>query len=539
MPNPTLLLILHAHLPFVRHPEHPRFLEEDWLFEAVSETYLPLLRVFDRLKGDGVPFRLALSVSPSLASMLGDSLLQQRYEEHLRKLIELSEKEVERTADDHRIRRVATMYRELFRRNLDDFVNKYGGNILKGFDYHGKKGCLELLTSSATHPFLPHYQHAPEAVRAQVSIAESFHSATFGKSARGFWLPECGYFSGVEGYLKDSGFDYFVAASHGVLFSADRPQNGVYRPLSCPNGVSVFGRDVYSAHQVWSSEDGYPGDPAYRDFYRDIGFDLPIEYIGPYVYDGVLRTFTGLKYYAITGPGDRKEPYDPDRAAETVEEHADNFVYKLQRVAERITPLVEDTPVITAPFDAELFGHWWFEGPAWLEAVIRRLARDDSGIDLSGPHDFLKVNPPSQTIRPAYSSWGTKGYSEVWLDGSNDWIYRHTHHATDRMIELTQRFPDEHGLKERALAQAARETLLAQASDWPFMIRSGTTVAYAVRRIKEHVQNVEAIYDSLCRGTISTEWLTRLERRHNVFPNLNYRLFSSVDSSPRVPAFLD
>jgi len=107
------------------------------------------------------------------------------------------------------------------------------------------------------------------------------------------------------------------------------------------------------------------------------------------------------------------------------------------------------------------------------------------------------------------------------------------------MVELTERFPDESGLKERALAQAARETLLAQASDWPFMIRSGTTVAYAVRRIKEHVLNVEAIYDSLCRGTISTEWLTKLEKRHNLFPRLNYRIFSSNPPRRRTPAFLE
>ena len=539
MANTTLLLILQAHLPYVRHPEHPRFLEEDWLFEALSETYLPLLRVFNRLNDDAVPFRLGLSISPSLASMLQDPLLQGRYVAHLERLIELSEREVERNAGTPAFRRVAEMYHDLFRRNLADFTERYEGNILRGLDYFWKKGCLELFTTAATHPFLPHYQHHPEAVKAQIAVAERFHSATFGKSPRGFWLPECGYFPGVEETLKEYGFDYFVAASHGVLFSEDRPQNGVYRPLACPNGVSVFGRDVYSAHQVWSAEDGYPGDPSYRDFYRDIGYDLPLDYIGPYIHQDNLRAFTGLKYYAITGPTDQKRPYDPDRAAETVLQHADNFVYSIERLAERVSPLVEGAPVITAPFDAELFGHWWFEGPAWLEAVIRRLARDDSVATLSTPKQVLKATPPTQTIRPAYSSWGTKGYSEVWLDGSNDWIYRHTHHATERMVELTERFPDESGLKERALAQAARETLLAQASDWPFMIRSGTTVAYAVRRIKEHVLNVEAIYDSLCRGTISTEWLTKLEKRHNLFPHLNYRIFSSNPPRRRTPAFLE
>jgi 1,4-alpha-glucan branching enzyme len=527
MTNGYLMLVLHMHLPFVRHPEHETFLEENWLFEAISETYLPLLRMFDRLERDGVPFRIALALSPSLVAMLEDELLQERYVRHLEMLLELGERELQRTQNDPQLHTVARMYRELFQQNYDDFIERYERRILRGFDYYSKKGRVELLTSAATHAFLPLYESHPETVNAQVQVAALEHQRIFGKPARGFWLPECGYFPGAEDFLKEHGFDYFVAATHGLLFSEDRPQAGVYRPVQTPNGLSVFGRDLYSANAVWSGRDGYPGHAAYRDFYRDIGYDLPIDYIGNYIHEGQIRIPTGYKYHAITGGAEDKAFYDPDRAAATVRSHAEDFVDKQQRLVARVGSLMDGPPVISTPYDAELFGHWWFEGPQWLEAVIRRLHDGDTGIAMATPTEQLRTQKPMQTVRPAFSSWGNQGYSEVWIDGRNDWIYPHVHRAVERMVELVRRYPDENGLKERALAQAAREVLLSQASDWAFMMHAGTTVGYAERRVKEHVYNFTTIYDGLCRGSVDTEWLTRLERRHNLFPRLDYRVFSN------------
>ncbi|MFW5738277.1 MAG: 1,4-alpha-glucan branching protein domain-containing protein, partial [Spirochaetota bacterium] len=172
---------------------------------------------------------------------------------------------------------------------------------------------------------------------------------------------------------------------------------------------------------------------------------------------------------------------------------------------------------------AELFGHWWYEGPQWLDHVIRR-ASESEHLTLITPSEYLKEHPEHQVSTPAFSSWGTKGYSEVWLDGSNDWIYRHVHKAIERMAELVKRFPNESGLKQRALNQAAREVLLSQASDWPFIMRAGTAVPYAVRRVKDHIANVAHVDDALSRGTIGTEWLTRVERRHNICPDIDYRI---------------
>jgi 1,4-alpha-glucan branching enzyme len=523
--NSYLVLLLHAHLPYVHHPEDDQFLEEKWLFEAISETYLPLLRMMDALERDQVPFKLALSMSPTLTTMLRDELLQQRYVNHLRLMLELADREIRRTRDDATFGPLARMYQTLYENNLRDFTEKYENDITRGFDYYYKRGKLEILATAATHAFLPLYMQHPPAVRAQVQVGIADNARVFGKSPRGFWLPECGYAPGLEHYLADHGIEYFFVATHGLVFAEERPTSGVYEPIVCSNGLAAFGRDHVTTNAVWSAEDGYPSDISYRDFYRDIGHDLPFDYIGPFLPENSIRINTGFKYYAVTGKTDHKLPYVPEAARRKAAEHAENFVYKLTERVNRLRELMETPPVVSCPFDAELFGHWWFEGPMWLESLIRGIAESEV-IELTTPSEYLRNVPDHQPGQPALSSWGNKGYSEVWLDGSNDWIYRHTHKAIERMCELVERFPDESGLKKRALNQAAREVLLSQASDWPFIMRAGTAVPYAVSRVKDHIANVAHVYEALSRGTIGTEWLTRVERQHDIFPEIDYRVLA-------------
>jgi 1,4-alpha-glucan branching enzyme len=517
-----LAFVLHAHLPFVRHLEDEKVLEELWLYEAISETYLPLLRVFDRLEKDGIPFKLTLSVSPTLAAMLEDELLQDRYVRHVEMLLELAEKEVRRTEGDSQFYPLALMYHRMYDAARRDFVDRYGKRILKGFSYFMKKGRLEIITTAATHAYLPLYEMYPETVRAQVQIAAQSHCRVFGKAPRGFFLPELGYYPGVENILKESGISYFFVAAHGVLLVPGCPRRGLYAPLVCPGGPAAFGRDIASANALWSSREGYPGDFSYRDFYRDIGFDLPLDYVGPYL--RAERGATGFKYYAITGQTDQKVPYVIDAARKKIEEHADNFIYARLLQIKKLAGIMDRPPLVVSPYDAELFGHWWFEGPEWIETLLRKLAKTEE-LQMVFPQEYLAKYPENQKAQPVFSSWGNKGYSEVWLDGSNDWMYRHLHKAVERMGELVRRYPDEKGLKERALNQAAREILLSQASDWPFIMHAGTTVPYAVRRVREHLASFTNIYDALSSGTVSTEWLTKLERQNNVFPELDYRIF--------------
>jgi len=518
-------LVLNAHLPFVRQPDYPSFLEERWLFESLSETYLPLLRVFARLEADRIPWKLNLAVSPTLEAMLGDSMLQQRYVDWLGAQIELAEREVARCADDAAFRPLAAMYHELYTKNREDFSVLYAGNIVGALDFYFKKGRIDLMTSGATNAFMPIYRDYPEAIAAQIEAAVVSFRAAFGRSPSGFWMPQLGWYPGVEEPLSAYGLQYTVVSTRGALLGDPTPRMGSYAPVSCPNGFTAFIRDVAATDAVWSETNGFPADPVYRDFYRDIGFDLPLDYIGPYVEQQQIRTFTGFKYWAITGPGDRKVPYDAERASLRVEDHVESFLRdRVLQAKAAAAHMGGREPLMVAPYDAELFGHWWYEGPQWIETLFR-LAHHTDELQFVTLSEYMRANPENFESVPEFTSWGDGGYGGVWLEKSNDWIYRHVFKMIERMTELAERFPNESGLRERVLNQAAREVLLAQASDWPFLLRAGKSGSFARKQIEDAVTNFNRIYEMLCANTVRTEWLTRLEKRNNIFPSINYRVF--------------
>lgn len=519
-----LCLVLHGHLPFVRHPEHEDFLEEDWLYEAITETYIPLISVFERLINDKIDFRITMTLSPTLISMLSDTLLQERYLKHINKLIELSHREIERTAWQPQFQNLATMYLNEFCRARDAF-EKYGRNLVRAFKNFQDLGKLEIVTCGATHGYFPLMDVCKESVRAQVKVAVSHYESVFGRKPRGIWLPECGYQPGQDEILKEGGLRYFFTDSHGVLHGTPRPKYGVFAPVYCRGtGVACFARDLESSKQVWSSIEGYPGDYNYREFYRDIGFDLEYDYIKPYIHPDGVRINTGIKYFRITGPGNNKEPYVPGWAREKCAQQAGNFMFNRQKQIEYLFDLMQKKPILVSPYDAELFGHWWYEGPQWLDFLIRKIACDQDEIRLITPSEYLAENPRNQVITPSLSSWGWKGYSEMWLQGSNDWIYRHLHTASDRMTELTKANAFVDGLKKRALNQALRELLLAQSSDWAFIMGTGTHTSYAVARTKDHLLRFTRLYEQLKSGSIDEEWLSDVEYKDNIFPNIDYRV---------------
>ncbi|MGI6649059.1 MAG: glycoside hydrolase family 57 protein [Bacillota bacterium] len=525
MPQGFLSVILHAHLPYVRHPEYDNFLEEMWFYEAITETYIPLLEMFEGLTRDGVDFRITMSLTPTLVSMFTDPLLQERYLKHLQKLMELADKEVERTRHQPEFNHLAKMYQHLFQRSHYVFCEQYQRNLVNGFKRFQDQGCLEIIGSAATHGFLPLMLINPEAVRAQIAIGVDNYRKNFGRSPRGFWLPECAYAPGIDEILKEFGIRYFITDTHGVLFASRRPKYGVFAPIYCPSGVAAFGRDGESSKQVWSAEEGYPGDFDYREFYRDIGFDLDLDYVKPYIHPDGIRIHTGLKYYRITGKTNHKEPYVPDWARGRAASHAGNFMFNREKQVEWLAGIMDRQPLIVSPYDAELFGHWWFEGPQFLDFLFRKLHYDQNTIKTITPSEYLKLYPCNQVATPAQSTWGNKGYNEVWLESSNDWIYRYLHKAASRMVELADQYPQAAGLTERALNQAARELVLAQSSDWAFIMKTGTAVEYAVKRTKQHILNFTRLYDEIKAGQIDEGWLQHLEWKHNIFPNINYRVY--------------
>ncbi|KAB2653874.1 MAG: DUF1957 domain-containing protein [Verrucomicrobia bacterium] len=520
-----LAIILHAHLPFVRHPEHDKFLEESWLFEAITETYLPVLQVINGWQRDNMDARITMTLSPTLCAMLRDPLLQSRYASHLDELITLADKEISRTHWDMEFQELAKMYHTRLT-EARELYQQLGGDLIGKFRRLQDFGLLEIITTGATHGLLPLMANHPPSVRAQILVARDYYRDCFGCDPRGIWLPECAYFDGVEAYLQEANIRWFIVDSHGLLHANPRPRYGVFAPVFTPNGIAVFGRDMESSRQVWSRTEGYPGDARYRDFYRDIGFDLDFDYVKPHLPSPDNRGFTGIKYHRITGGNAPKQPYQPAAAHQAVDAHARHF---LKSRVEQITELgtvLDRPPLVISPYDAELFGHWWYEGPEFLDLFVRKAYFDQKTFELITPEQYLRRHPTNQIATPAASSWGEEGYYRVWLNEKNEWIYRHLQVAQERMTELVLKFTKPTALQNRALKQAARELLLAQSSDWPFILRTNTSPDYAKKRVKAHLLRFNGIYTQLTTKKVDGKWLAEIETRDNLFPEINVSYWS-------------
>lgn len=517
-----LCLMLHAHLPFVRHPEHPTFLEEDWLFEAITECYAPLLDRLHRLAFEGVPYRLTMSITPTLAAMLRDPLLRERYEARRDRLIELAERELDRTAGTPFAAAAAEMHGLLV--TARHVWDRWGGDLTLGFRRLMEGGHLEIVTCTATHGFLP-LMSTESARRNQVSIGVEAYREVFGRAPRGIWVAECGYERGVDELLADEGVAFFFTETEALLHAHPRPRFGVFAPVATPAGPVAFARDPECGRQVWSADEGYPGDFNYREYYRDLGFDADYDYIRPYLHSDGVRRHLGFRYHRVTGSDTElhlKEPYDPRMAAARARDHARHFVASQCDRVQHIVDVIGQPPVITAPYDAELFGHWWYEGPAFLEAVIREFAGREE-LRLSTPAEVLESGTHLDCVDVNPSSWGAEGTSKVWLNGSNAWMYRHLHRMERRMATLSAENPRAKGIRKRLLNQAVRELLLAQSSDWPFIITNRTSVTYALRRFRSHVDRFLAIDDMLSKKrAVDAAWLADVESMDNLFGSVDY-----------------
>ena len=479
-------LVLHAHLPYVRHPEHERPLEERWLHEALWESYLPLVDLLDRLAVEGVGVALTLSISPPLAAMLADELLRARFGAHLERLGNLAAHLAERdlVAPDARPALAFYQRRLAAVRTLWDRLR---GDVLAALRAHARAGRLELLTSTATHAYLPGLLSSPASIRAQLRLGLRGFEAITGVRPRGLWLPECAYAPRLGPDLAAAGVRFTILDAHGLSLAEPRPPCGVLAPVLSPSRVAFFARDPDAARDVWSRQSGYPGDPWYREFYRDVGFDLPeSELLGDLGPHGT-RLMTGLKLHRITGPGAHKEAYDPEAAAARARAHARHFVETRADVAREAAARCPE-PILVAPFDAELFGHWWFEGPIFLEHVLRELdaSARAGGLAATTLGGYLERFPEATVAEPAASSWGEGGFGEVWAGPEAAQLWRHVHHAERRVRDAVERRRYAGGLSGRAVDQAIRELMLLEASDWAFMMRRGEMTEYAEARVRAH-----------------------------------------------------
>ena len=525
-PKGYVSFVLHAHLPFVHHPESDNYLEEEWLFEAISETYIPLLTNFKKLEEEKVDFRITMSLTPPLLSMLDSKLLQRKYIKYLKKHIELAKKEIKRTAYANRLNELSKYYFERYSNDLHLFKDVYECNLINAFKHFQDIGVLEIITCGATHGYFPILYINEKTVKAQIAVGVQTYEKYFGKKPRGIWLPECGYVPEADKYLKEFGIEYIITESHGVLYANPTPIYGTYAPIISPTGIVAFGRDIESSRQVWSSINGYPGDFNYREFYRDIGYEADYEYIKPYIAHDGVRVNTGIKYYRITGKTENKDYYNIRWAQDSAEKQAGHFFDSRQQQINSLSEYMDTPPIVLCPYDAELYGHWWYEGPYWIYVLFKKIYYDKCDFKLITPGEYIDKFPVIQECEPCRSSWGANGYSEVWLNQTNDYAHRHLHVAGEKMVELANLFPNEKNkLKREALNQCARELLLAQSSDWLFIITNGTMVDYAKKRIKDHIGRFTKLYDQIKQNKIDKEFLKDISKKDKIFPDIDYMIY--------------
>jgi len=373
-----------------------------------------------------------------------------------------------------------------------------------------------MLSSAVTHAYLPLWTLYPEVVRLQLAVGGRQFTRDFGRRPRGIWLPECGFFDGLDQLLAENGLQYFFLDRHVILNGDPRPRNGEYAPVHTPAGVAAFGRDWDSHDRVWLKDRGYPGDPVYLDTLSEVpapGLDV--------------QQPTGIHFLRGSGRAGRTL-YDPAEARARCETHARHFVDRCEEHIEQISGWVDRRPCVVALFDTEHFGHWWYEGPIWLEQVVQLLNRAESRVKLVTPGQYLSKYPTNQVVAPSMSSWGYQGYSEAWLMGRNHWIYPRLFAAAEYLRDLMS--AAEGGSLEPAFAdQYIREFMLAQGSDWAFMMHQETTAAYAKERVRGHIANMERIRSQIERSSYDWGWLAALRERNQVFGEIDlYRLYREI-----------
>jgi 1,4-alpha-glucan branching enzyme len=567
----------------VNHGTWPHGME--WLHEAAAEAYLPLLRVLRNLERDNIRFNCNLNLSPILLEQLAHPAFIAEFPHYLtRKIVAAREDEAYfvQSGESH-LAESSRFWHRFFSQAFEDF-GALGGSIISGFRHFNDTGLIDIITSGATHGYMP-LLGTDESVRAQIRTAVSTHIRHIGKHPRGIWVPECGYrpagfwnypvsFAdastpsgfdriGVEQALSESDIDFFFVDTHLVEESQrvpspyERLENSVprgeqteqmthhthrslYQPyyVDGPYGekdekdakrhaITVFPRDPHTSVQVWSGEIGYPGDVAYLDFHKK-------------------RWPGGHRYWRVTGPevdmGD-KQPYHPYEAAERTRVHASHFVHL---VHEALKSSFDDAtpPILCAPFDAELFGHWWFEGPLWLEAIARKLHDYDSGLQFISCAEYLDRYPRAGFIAMHEGSWGAEGNNQVWMNAETSWTYTHIYPAElyTRDVCTADHWRGS-TLGERIVKQLCRELLLLESSDWQFLITTGAARDYAETRFVTHndqFNEIKAIWqtfestDSITG--IQEVRLAEIERRDSVFPDIDPSLWVAGSKQVREAA---
>jgi 1,4-alpha-glucan branching enzyme len=548
------VLALHSHLPYVlNHGRWPH--GSDWLCEAAIDTYLPLLETLRLLAQEGTPAPITIGFTPVLANQLVSPTFGAELEAYFQQRITACDEAAEtiRGTNDEHLIPLTRYWRERLER-LRTLFRSVDRDLVAPFRALAEAGHIEIMGGAATHGFSP-LLGRDESIRLQFLLGRAEHERLFGRAPVGCWLPECAYRGrgswkplpdapwsderpGTDEFVAEAGFGYFFADAHMAaagtplsVYEDDLPMgaerfdlhahpqrrtayagvitNSAYQAYRVSSrgtaNVSALVRDPVASAQVWSRHSGYPGDGTYLEFHK-------------------IRWPGGLKLWRVTGNGvdlGAKEPYDPHAAQERAAGHARHFAHLLHTIAARHGDDGEENTVVSSPFDTELFGHWWFEGPDFLREVYRSLTHDREVRPVSaGNH--LRDHPPASALQLAMGSWGANGDYSMWLNDETLWTWR-------RLWPLEQAFWNAvpAALKSKGarpiLAQAARELLLAQASDWQFIISTGEVADYATKRFNDHCDDLERLLASLKKGANQESGRALAEQlrvRDDVFPDI-------------------
>ena len=536
--------VLHSHLPYARMAGRwPH--GEEWIHEAATETYLPLLAALFDLAEEGVSYRLTIGITPVLAEQLADADVLRNFDDYLTDLEQRAISDVsrfERAGDEQRAN-VSRFHRDRFGWLLDQFRVRFGRSIIGGFRWLQDNGYVEIASSAATHGYLPLFEQ-DSSIRGQIATGVRAYKRHFGRAPESFWLPECAYRperdgrAGIETFLADGGLTTFFVETHTILGGnpvgkaqgdAVGPYGEVPKRYTVPCAeaappakrttfepywvaepkVAAIGRNLAIGMQVWSADHGYPGDFWYREFHKKDGD-------------------SGLHYWRVTGArvelGD-KQVYHPGQAFDRAHEHAAHFADLVETQAAEYHADSGRYGIVSAAYDTELFGHWWFEGVTWLQDVLRRLAASDV-VDLTGAAQFVREHPPEDVVQLPEGSWGQQGTHFTWMNADTQWMWPLINDAQRRIETVIERCGST--APAEAMAQLARELLLLESSDWPFLVTTGQARQYAELRFSQHLERFETLASQIEAGTVDANLVADLAHRDNVFPDIDVRDFAAA-----------
>ncbi|MBX3095583.1 MAG: DUF1957 domain-containing protein [Fimbriimonadaceae bacterium] len=560
MPVGRFLLCLHSHMPYVlSHGKSPH--GTDWLHESAAECYLPILDALERLRQQGIRPRWTINITPILAEQLDDPSFADGFEAYCEEKIAaaLMDQENFETAGDLRMVGLAAWWQRFYTRALVQFKHRWNRDLCGAWKSFQDDGLIELITCGATHGYFP-LLGTDESIQAQVKLAVDSHTKRFGRRPRGIWLPECAYRPGydwkapagedetpwprkaVQEFLGENGIDFFFVDSHLIrggeplgtywqsfpqlaelfqrsrnLFTPPEDARSEYEHYLIPGGQTVFARDPETTVRVWSGDVGYPGDPHYLEFHKQL-------------YPGRLKYWRISENKADLGA---KQPYDPWVAVENIGHHAKDFVQLVKSTLAKYRGQANREGTVVAMYDTELFGHWWFEGPEFLyETAV--LMHHDPDLEIVTGSDMVDHHPARHLIHLPEGSWGEGGYHSVWINPDNHWTWEKLYPLERRFRHLVQ--VARSGPAKEILEQAARELLLSESSDWQFLISTFSARDYSEVRFEDHIARLtrlmdmaETVHDGASLGIEDREFLNECQQKDAPFPKIDLSFWSELD----------